>query len=276
MKIQVRDKKVLETLYKYGALTTTQLRRLCFAGIAHTTVMRRLRKLEEAKIIIRLSGLEEGLLSWTLTVDGADRVGLDRPLEYRNKNILKHTVTLAEVRFTLENVGLGTNWISEIELRRKMYNAKDPWASDRLVPDGLFAANVFSELKMVSLELEISIKTRARYQELFRQYARKNSIGLIWYIVESKTFAQSLLRIWESALRDKTIPKLMISTLDGVLSDLKSAAMTGLDGTHSAQEVFGLNPLNSPAHLAAQGVSMKTCEPLSSSKVLESQIKSAG
>lgn len=276
MRIQQRDKKLLEFIYKYGVLTTAQIRRISFAGIAHSTVMRRLRKLESANVLLRLTGLEEGLLSWTLTTEGADRIGFDRPLEYRNKNILKHSVTLAELRMTLEKAGLGNNWISEIELRRKMYNAKDPWASEKLVPDGLFPAKVFGETKMVAFELELNPKTRARYQELFHQYARKTSIGLVWYIVESETFAQSLLRIWESTSRSKTSPIMMISLLDDVLRDPKSARLIGIKGTRLAQEVFEFNLLNSLAHEGAQGLSKKTSEPLSTLETPDSQIKSTG
>lgn len=276
MKLQIRDKQLIELIYKYGVLTTAQVRRLCFAGISHSTVMRRLRKLESAKILLRMNGLEEGLLAWTLTTDGAQRVGLERPLEYRNKNILKHTVTLAELRMTLEKVGLGENWISEIELRRKMYDAKDMYASERLVPDGLFAAKVFGETKMVALELELSLKTRARYHELFGQYARKSSIGLILYIVESKTFAESLLRIWESTHKYKTTPKLVVSLLDEVLRDPSTANIIGLHELKSVSEVLGIKLLTSPAQIGAQGLSKMDQVPLSTHEICESQIKSTG
>ncbi len=139
-----------------------------------------------------------------------------------------------------------------------------------------FAAQVFGETKMVAHELELSLKTRARYQELFSQYARKSSIGLIWYVVESKTLAESLLRIWESTHKYKTSPKLVVSLLDEILRDPASANLIGLYETKSVAEVFGLKLLTSPAHEGDQGLSKKPIEPLSTTEIPESQIKSTG
>jgi len=272
MKLQTRDKKLMEHLYRYGVLTTAQVRRLCFKNVAHTTVLRRLRLLESEDLILRLNGLEEGLLCWSLTNHGAQRVGLDRPSEYRNRNVLRHTTTLADVRMSLERVGLCENWIGEIELKRRMGDKKDSWGREKIIPDGLFSANVFGKTQMVALELEINLKSRGRYQELFRQYADKNSIGLIWYVVESLMLGQSLLRIWESVKRYPDSPRMKFSLLEDVLLNLRSAKMVGLEKIETIENIFGLS--NESAHEGAQGLSMKTSDSLSMLNISNASIKS--
>lgn len=245
----------MELLYRYGVLTTIQIGRLCFPGVARTTVLRRLRILEEGKLILRISGLEEGLLGWSLISDGVKQIGIDDAPEYRNKNTLRHTVTLAEVRMSLEKIGLGKNWISEVELKRRMNSRLHAW-KDTVIPDGMFAANVLGETKMVALELELNPKSRARYNELFEDYSFKNKIGLIWYIVENDTLGENLLRIWESARQPKS-PNFMVSRLQSILSDFPKAAMKGLEESRTAQAVFQFS-VDKSAQRDALGVSGKS------------------
>ncbi len=274
MRLQARDKKLLENLYRFGALTTSQVRRLSFDGIAHSTVLRRLRKLESKKIILRLSGLEDGLLCWCLTNEGAEQVGLDRPTEYRNKNLLRHTTTLADVRLALETTGLGEKWTSEMELRREMYDPKGYQDKDKIIPDGLFVAQVFGQTQMIALELEINLKSRSRYQDLFRQYSRKNTIGLIWYVVDSTPLRDSLLRIWEMTDKYSGAPKFRVSLLDDLISDPRKTKLYGDSESILVEKVFDLKLLSSDDHEGAHPLSNKSSESLSSSTKTEFTEKS--
>src|SRR5260370_34485285 len=118
MFLQKRDLKFLSVLSKYGILSTEQVTRLCFDKIAHTTVMRRLRKLEKENLILRQTGLPTGMFAWVLTSDGAKKIDAGEPCRYSNRNTVHHEVTLSDLRMLLESVGLGDNWTSETEMRR--------------------------------------------------------------------------------------------------------------------------------------------------------------
>src|SRR5471032_3035587 len=108
--LQPRDKTLLSQLSRYGVLSTKQIGATSFEGIAHTTLMRRLRKLEEADLILRLAGLPDAMSGWCLTTRGASAIGASEPHRYSNQNTLLHEVTLSQVRMALETVGLGENW----------------------------------------------------------------------------------------------------------------------------------------------------------------------
>jgi DNA-binding Lrp family transcriptional regulator len=53
-----RDIYIIKKIAAYGMLTTKQINSVCFKSIATTTVLRRLRMLEDEKYIQRLRGLE--------------------------------------------------------------------------------------------------------------------------------------------------------------------------------------------------------------------------
>lgn len=272
MKIQPRDKFLMEQLYRFGVLTTSQVRRICFKDIATTTVLRRLRILETENLILRLSGLEGGLLCWSLTNNGADKVGMDRPTEYRNKNILRHTTVLADVRLALMSIGLGQNWTSEVEMRRQAY--VPGIRNEAVIPDGLFPAQTFGKNQIVALELELNPKSLARYQELFRQYSYKNAIGILWYIVESQPLGESILRIWDTTLKTKNAPEFFVSSLSELLVDPLNSELTSSTEKVKLRDAFNIQNHDSIAHTAAQALSTKTTEPMSSKPNKTSQAMS--
>lgn len=263
MKIQLRDKKLMALVYRYGVLTTAQLRKLCFPGVAHTTVLRRLRLLEEARLIHRMNGLEDGLLCWILTDSGAKQVGLDCFAEYRNRNILKHTVTLADLRLHFEKEGLAHDWVSEIELKRQAFDARRRSSDDRVIPDGIFTANVLGKPGVVAVELELNPKTRSRYSEIFRHYSYRKNITVTWYIVPSQALGESLLRLWQPVFKFPQSPKLMFSVLDDLLNDVGSAKIRSAENSFIISEIFQLKVPSECAHGDAQGQSGQNRESLS-------------
>jgi hypothetical protein len=113
MKIQPRDRRLLSNLNRYGVLSTRQIRNIFFAGIAHSTVMRRLRKLEKKNLIGRVSGLEEGLCAWQLGAKGVSLLGVDTGFRYANRNTIEHEVKLSSLRIAPESVGLGADWVND-------------------------------------------------------------------------------------------------------------------------------------------------------------------
>ena len=75
MLLTKRDLEIFAIISRCAILTTSQLSKTVFKGIAKTTVLRRLRKLEKAKFIERIEGLANYEKAWALTAKGAEAIG---------------------------------------------------------------------------------------------------------------------------------------------------------------------------------------------------------
>src|SRR3989338_5636866 len=120
MLLTKRDLEIFKLLSKTAILTTAQINRTVFQGVAVTTVLRRLRKLEKGKFIQRIEGLPGHELAWALTLRGADAVGYVSLKRHFHRLSLVHDVILADLRLTLEDHGIARSWIPEHEIRSAM------------------------------------------------------------------------------------------------------------------------------------------------------------
>ena len=66
MNITNRDIEIFKLIANYGMLSSKQINSICFNSIATTTVLRRLRMLEDKRYIQRLLGLESQDVLWIL------------------------------------------------------------------------------------------------------------------------------------------------------------------------------------------------------------------
>jgi Fe2+ or Zn2+ uptake regulation protein len=67
MVLTERDKKIFSDLKNYSVLTTTHIARRNFPGVALTTVLRRLRRLEACGFVRRIEGLASNERCWMVT-----------------------------------------------------------------------------------------------------------------------------------------------------------------------------------------------------------------
>jgi len=229
MILQPRDKRLLELLSRFGVLSTDQIAKLCFDKIAHTTVMRRIRKLEETNLVLRLGGLPNAMNAWCLTTEGATLIGKEEPFRYSNRNTLAHEVTLSELRTALDRVGLGADWTSEMEMRRRMQWRPSVRERNPLVPDGLFVASRSGQSRVVAVELELNAKNLARYRKLFFEYSIKNAMSLVWYVVATSSIGNTVLEQWNRTVRFQYSPVMIVTVLSEVLCDPATARVFTLD-----------------------------------------------
>ena len=89
MLIMNRDKELCRRLHSFGLLTTRQIAATLFPGIALTTILRRLRKLEEASYIRRIEGLHNNEKGWALTHEGANLVSVQNSKIHFRKDQLQ-------------------------------------------------------------------------------------------------------------------------------------------------------------------------------------------
>ena len=218
MQLTKRDLELFEILNRFHVASSGQVRRLIFPNIAKTNVFRRLRLLESKNFIQRTNGLDSGEQAWILRTAGAAHLHSQWQPYSVNKNALHHDVTLTELRMAFESVGLGQHWISDVSLKRETYDARNPHrAEGRLIPDGILPMPGKTSTLVWSVELELHLKSNARYQEIFRKYKTTFELSIAWYIIPRLEMASVLRREWERSRYSSGT--LVISHLDDLLKD---------------------------------------------------------
>ncbi|WP_413289248.1 replication-relaxation family protein [Bdellovibrio sp. HCB337] len=197
MILQPRDLALLESLKKYGVLSTPQIIHLYFQSITKTTALRRLRNLESEHFIRRAVPLEDGTNTWTLGFKGKHNLAIEDRLQFSNRNTIKHDVLVNSLRMKLETFGLGTNWIPEYHIKAEAFrNYRYKQAKDRVIPDGLIIEPMSGKETNVAIEVELTRKSEVRYKRIFREYKDLLQYDLIWYFVSD---TKDLKKIYEYA-----------------------------------------------------------------------------
>ena len=240
-------------LSRYGILSTAQIHRLVFKGIRKSTMLRRLRLIEKAKMIRRVYALPDGGAVWLLATKGEKDIGAERSAPAVNRHSITHDLTVLEVRLAFERHGICSHWKTDWELKRQIHAKRyrvDP--APVIVPDGIFSGHFHDRVRAVALEVELSPKTMRRYEKIFQKYRWQSSIGMIWYIVQNKSFGFTLLKKWQTTIPDRK-GLLRFSLVDDVLTNLVAAPIYGgEDEPPTVGDYFAVRP---PAHTPAHGVS---------------------
>ena len=255
-----RDLKLFGELGKYGILTTSQIASRIFPGVQGSTILRRLRALEEAKWIYRIKAMESGELVWLLSRKGEEEAGLDTSMVKPNRNGVEHDVWLTNLRHQLEAVGLGQNFVPEWVIRRQTYRPTGRSSVDaKLIPDGIFSATTWKkEVHTFAVELELHGKNASRYEKIFKAYQDQGHLDFVWYFVKSKSFGEALFPMWQAA-RKRLYRAPRCSLIFTVLSDFEKNGRKALvhfepDNAHPIERVFQIPEITKPAQAPAQPV----------------------
>jgi hypothetical protein len=239
MILQPRDRTLLHSLSHFGILSSTQVMAIHFKGITHTTMMKRLRALQKARLIIRVMGLPKSECAWALSQKGADAIGAENPNSYTNQNTVVHEVELTSVRVALEKMGLGQEFTNEMTLRRgENEREANKLTNKSTVPDGIFIAEVMDGFGAVALEIELHPKNHGRYEKVFKDYASKNSLKYVWYIVSEPGIGNTVISEWKKVSRYQDSPKLIVSLLSELKTDLASTPVYTVSTKKKLQDLF--------------------------------------
>jgi hypothetical protein len=262
-KLQPRDIHFLQTLSRFGILSSNQIAQYFFNGTALTTTLRRLRVLEKSRIILNPGHLQSGEKVWTLSKEGARQIEASEPFRYSNQNTFMHDVCLSEVRFTLESLGLGDDWTSEAEMKR---NINPYYSNSSVIPDGLFIVEIGGEPQVVSLELELSAKSHKRYRSLFIDYTYKSAISHVWYVAKDESIITPILKQWREVMNNERLnegQKIIFSHFDDLISEKHNAKI--LDENLNSKSLHSVFSLTRPC----QGLSRQNDCDQSTGKILE-------
>jgi hypothetical protein len=240
MKITSRDKQLFLKLASHGMLSTKQATTIIFNSIASTTVLRRLRLLEENYFLKRVSGLDSHEVLWVLTEKGANTVGVSVPKKNWSKNILDHDYKLLSLRLELEKTGIAKSWIPEHEIRSliyKKYGLQE--GKQKLIPDGLMGT--------VAIELELTLKNQSRIKEIVGRYQEKKELSAVWYIASGQSILKSFFREWSNHKGFNQSVKLYGSLLEDVLEDPLEATVFREGTPCKIKDLWRIQAAHSPA-----------------------------
>jgi DNA-binding Lrp family transcriptional regulator len=269
MNLTKRDELLLKRLANYGMLSTAQINQLIFSSIAKTTVLRRLRILEEANFIKRLVGLESQEVLWIITEKSKQFSEGEHYKRNWNKNLLEHDFKLLKLRLLLEERRISKSWVPEHEIRYLVFKKHGvKTASKMLVPDGLMVTELSNIKISVAIELELTLKNKERIKEILTRYKEKKDLNTLWYLCDSPAIINSIERTWKN-LRDQSSIKLYCSLFDDVMknpekswigkaahSPAQPLSRVGLTQKESLSETSrrnqnNLTPINSPPFIAS-------------------------
>lgn len=247
---------LLNFLADYGMLSTKQIVNLFFADVNIRTVLRRLRILEENKLIRRSGKLEaNNEFLWLVTEKTGNDLGKKYLKLFCSRANIGHDYQLTSLRLILEKMGLVNHWISEHEIKGHIfskYKMRD--AKDKHIPDAIFDSEVAGYKVANAVELELTLKSKDRYKKIINQYLYKDDLHSVWYFVNSR----SVLNILKDQFSKEYSSFSKVKIFFTLLSDLKTngvnAKMIGLNSTSLIKNYFS-NAIDS-AHTTAYKVSM--------------------
>ncbi len=261
MMLTQRDQILFDQLTTFALMTTKQIQKNVFCNIALTTVLRRLRVLEDEGYIQRIEGLANSELAWCVQLKACAATSDRVPKRHFNRANLAHDVKLTDLRIALEGRGLAHSWIPEHEIRSKMARSHGlNQMLGRNVPDGLMGIEYDGLKQSVAIELELNFKNQGRYKSIFDSYRHKQSLWGIWYLAANKSIGNNVDRIWRKRFGESRQPFLMWSRVDEVIHDPINATIHCYDKILVAGEVWKIKGAVPPAQVGALGVSSVSSE----------------
>lgn len=254
MKLTSRDELLLRLLQTYGCLMTKQIASKVFPDVQLTTVLRRLRCLNDNGYIQKILGLESSERLWALTKKSADKFHFESAKTSFPRAILEHDSTLTTLRIQLEDHGIAHSWIPEHEIRQSVarrHGLRE--TTRRVIPDGIVGVEINGLKESIAVELELSPKNQNRYREILRDYSHKKSLFAVWYLVQSKTIQRQIEHAAKSLYLGAKSPKIFFSLVDDVISNPSEAVIESDFTRQKLCDIFTLKP----AHLGAHEVSGK-------------------
>ena len=219
LKLQPRDRNILDALARYGVFSTNQVGNLFFKGVAHTTLMKRLRLLEKENWLKRGATLNNAENTFSLGFKANALYPERESNRFSNRSTIHHDVLLSSVRLRLEGLNLAKEWTPEFEIRAKAL--RNQWRSrdEIVIPDGLWIESIHGEFKAIAVELELTVKSRARYLEIFkRHFIFSGNIFRYFYVVNTARDAKRIIEAAEKA-EGFNVNWLWFSLVDSILNE---------------------------------------------------------
>ncbi|MBP7845407.1 MAG: replication-relaxation family protein [Proteobacteria bacterium] len=260
MRIQKRDKELLQLIHRYGLLESRHIHAKCFRGISPTTMYRRLRKLEKDDYICRASGLKDGLAAYYLGKAGASEIKVDVLARYTNRNAYEHELAITDFRMAMEELGLCQDFLPERQVRKNLQWSRSRGLNDQVIPDGVLIEDVNGMPTAIALEMELNLKSMRRYKRVLDEYRFMRTTGFVWYVVREDAIKSAVFKALQDVQKFEFSPRIIVASFDEVIRKTAAALIYFDDGTTSTVAEFlgtgnGNEYLHTTSAEAAQCVS---------------------
>lgn len=185
MKFQERDAEVLKWVNGFGFATADQIRR--FMKVGNTAAYVRIKKLVEGGYLAR-----ERILHGQARIHKVTRKGVLAsgdavlPLKYVNLGTFRHDFKLVDLALTLEAETGGT-FIPDRRIRHD--EGLSGVGQLGHIADGYLH---IGEDKPIAIELELSVKSRARIQSIIHDYGGNLSVKEVWYYTDQMNVVRAI------------------------------------------------------------------------------------
>jgi DNA-binding HxlR family transcriptional regulator len=244
MEITSRDLLLLKKLSSHGILSTDLIRVYCFKSIDSSTVLRKLRKLENKGLVKRILGHESQKVLWSLGIKGSRLARVPMPKSHWNRNLLEHDLNLVSVRLALEGCGISHSWMPEHQIRSTIFKKHGlQGIKDRLVPDGLMGIDIDGRKESVAIEMEMTLKSKKRIQTTLRRYLEKADVHAIWYLSPNYSILNSIFKQWQLIGGKNHGVKFYVSLLPDVLKNPLDTKLMGFSPSPFIKDVWRQKPI---------------------------------
>ena len=195
---------------------------------------RRLSRFKEHGLIEPLKALQSSELGYTITLKGQN---LLRDYGYKvnpctvKKDIYvgtyRHDLLLNRLKRILLESSIIKDFIPEYQIAYGMLKnskGKEKYAKKDKIPDGLFTLLVQGKPQKVALELELSLKSKRRYELIFSKHLLSRNWSTVFYIVKDETMREKLMDYVKEIKRksfllrrEKRLSSIYFSLVDEVL-----------------------------------------------------------
>ena len=256
--LQERDLLILKHLLIHRFASADQLRKLFWAEkFAYPSHYRRLGALVREGFLQKLIGDQGVNLGYTLTPRGISylrKSGL--PVDHtQTKRVLyrstyEHDKVLGDMRVILERSPIISNYFSELQVRvmlAKRHGIQKSRDEKYKVPDALFTLKTRKKSLIVALELEMTLKSKVRYQKIFQQLSLSSDYQLIFIIAKTEQMKRTLMELLAEVRRTNPWVKAHRIKPGFYFTTLADMNAMGLDARLQGEgEDFSINELARP------------------------------
>ncbi len=185
MIFQERDARILQWVNGYGFASADQIKK--FMGIGNTAAYVRLKKLVEGGYLARERILHGQARIHKVTKKGvlASSDGV-LPLGYVNLGTFRHDFMLVDLGLMLERETGGT-FIPDRRIRHN--EGLSGVGQLGHIPDGYLH---MGQDKPIAVELELSVKSKARIQNIVHEYGGNLGVKEVWYFTDNKEVERAI------------------------------------------------------------------------------------
>ncbi len=204
IRLKKRDLEILYHISTQSFATVSELYDLFWKSKKNSkSHYKRLYRLKEHRFIDTLKAPLNSESGYTITLKGQN---LLRAYGYKvSPCVIKkdcytgsyeHDLLLNSLKNILLKSPLVENFIPEYQIAYRIlkdFNVKRKYQLKDKIPDGLFTLLVQKKPQKVALELELTLKSKRRYETIFSKHLLTKSWNIIFYIVKDGKMREKLL-----------------------------------------------------------------------------------